>query len=57
MSLFTSICHDGSMFNFLCILPYAFTLSRKLYCIVMRGGWCNIIVLNVHAPSEEKSDD
>jgi hypothetical protein len=24
--------------------------------IVMRGRWCNIIVLNVHAPSEEKSD-
>ena len=23
----------------------------------MRGGWCNIIVLNVHAPSEEKSDE
>jgi len=23
----------------------------------MRGRWCNIIVLNVHAPSEEKSDD
>jgi hypothetical protein len=23
--------------------------------IVMRGRWCNIIVLNVHAPSEEKS--
>jgi hypothetical protein len=22
----------------------------------MRGRWCNI-VLNVHAPSEEKSDD
>ena len=22
----------------------------------MRGGWCNIIVLNVHAPSD-KSDD
>ena len=22
----------------------------------MRGGWCNIIVLNVHASSEEKSD-
>ena len=22
----------------------------------MRGCWCNIIVLNVHAPSEEKSD-
>jgi hypothetical protein len=24
--------------------------------IVMSGRWCNIIVLNVHAPSEEKSD-
>ena len=23
----------------------------------MRGRWCNIIVLNVHAPSEEKSDE
>jgi len=25
--------------------------------IVLRGHWCNIIVLNVHAPSEEKTDD
>jgi len=25
--------------------------------IVMRGRWCNIIVINVHAPSEEKSDN
>ena len=25
--------------------------------IVLRGHWCNIIILNVHAPSEEKSDD
>jgi len=23
----------------------------------LRGRWCNIIVLNVHAPREEKSDD
>ena len=23
----------------------------------MRGRWCNIIVVNVHAPSEEKSDE
>ena len=23
----------------------------------MRGRWCNIIVLNVHAPNEEKCDD
>jgi len=25
--------------------------------IVLRGHWCHIIVLNVHAPSEVKSDD
>ena len=25
--------------------------------IVLRGRQCNIIILNVHAPSEEKSDD
>jgi hypothetical protein len=30
--------------------------SRMLYK-VLRGRWCNIIVLYVHAPSEEKSDD
>jgi exonuclease III len=25
--------------------------------MVLRGRWCNIIVLNVHVPTEEKSDD
>jgi hypothetical protein len=25
--------------------------------IILRGRWCNIIVLNVHAPSEDKGDD
>jgi hypothetical protein len=25
--------------------------------MVLRGRWCNIIVLNVHAQSEDKSDD
>jgi len=24
---------------------------------VLRGCWCNIIVLNMHAPNEDKSDD
>jgi len=24
-------------------------------CIVLKGRWCNIIVLKMHAPSEEKS--
>ena len=31
-------------------------VSDRIPYIVLRGRWCNIIVLNVHAPSEEKSD-
>ena len=31
--------------------------SDKMSYIVLRGCWCNIIALNVHAQSEEKSDD
>ena len=34
-----------------------FVSDRVSYTsIVLRGRWCNIIFLNVHAPSEEKSD-
>jgi hypothetical protein len=25
--------------------------------IILRGGWCNVVVLNVHSPCEDKSDD
>jgi hypothetical protein len=25
--------------------------------IILRGCWCHIIVLNVHAPTEDKTDD
>ena len=32
-------------------------VSDRVSYIVLRGRWCNIIVLNVHAPSEENSDD
>jgi len=32
-------------------------VSDKVSYIVLRGRWCNIIVLNVHAPSEDKCDD
>jgi hypothetical protein len=31
-------------------------VSHTMSYIVLRGRWCNI-VLNVNAPSEEKSDD
>ena len=33
-----------------------FVSDRMLY-IVLRGCWCNIIVLNVHTSSEEKIYD
>jgi len=32
-------------------------VSYRVSHIVLRGRWCNIIVLNVHAPSEKKSGD
>ena len=32
-------------------------VSDRLLYIVLRGRWRNIIVLNVHAPSEDKCDD
>ena len=31
-------------------------VSDRMSYIVLRGRWCNIIVLNVHPTSEEKSD-
>ena len=32
-------------------------VSDRLSYIVLRGRWSNIIVVNVHAPSEEKSEE
>jgi len=32
-------------------------VSDRVSYVVLRGRWCKIVVLNVHAPSEEKSDD
>jgi hypothetical protein len=32
-------------------------VSDKMSDIVLRGGWCLIIVLNAHAPTEEKNYD
>jgi hypothetical protein len=31
-------------------------ISDRMSCIILRGRWCNIIVLNVHAPCEDKGD-
>jgi hypothetical protein len=32
-------------------------VSNRMSCIVLRVSWCDIIVLSVHAPIEEKSDN
>jgi hypothetical protein len=32
-------------------------ISDRMSYIVLRGRWCNIIVLNVHVPCEDKGDD
>jgi hypothetical protein len=31
-------------------------VSDMMY-VTLRGHWCNIIVLNVHAPTKDKIDD
>jgi hypothetical protein len=32
-------------------------VSDRMSYIRLRGRWCNIIVLNIHAPAEDKIDD
>ena len=32
-------------------------VSDRMSSVVLRGRWCNIIILNVCAPSEDKNDD
>jgi hypothetical protein len=31
-------------------------VSVRMSYIILRGRWCHIIVLNVHAPTEDKTD-
>jgi exonuclease III len=32
-------------------------VSDRMSYIILRGHWCDIIILNVHAPTEDKIDD
>jgi exonuclease III len=32
-------------------------VSDRMSYIILRGHWCNIIVVNMHAPCEDMSDD
>ena len=34
-----------------------FISDRVFVCITLKGRWCDIIVLNVHAPTEDRDDD
>jgi hypothetical protein len=33
------------------------SVSDRMSYIALRGRWCQVIVLNVHAPTEDKTDD
>jgi hypothetical protein len=33
------------------------TVSDRMSCVKLRGNWRHIIVLNVHDPTEDKTDD
>jgi hypothetical protein len=32
-------------------------VNDRMSYIILRGQWCHVIVLNVHAPTEDKTDD
>jgi hypothetical protein len=34
-----------------------FSYRMSYILVILRGRWCNIVVLNVHAPCEDKSGD
>jgi exonuclease III len=38
-------------------VKWAEFVSDRMSYMVIRGHWCHIIVLNVHAPIEDKTDD
>ena len=52
MGIESFVCHR----IVLAVKILKFGSDRMLY-IVLRGRWGHIIVLNAHAPTEEKSDD
>jgi hypothetical protein len=33
------------------------SVSDRMSYIILRGRWCDIVVLNVHAPTEDETDD
>jgi hypothetical protein len=33
------------------------SVSDRMSHIILRGCWCHVMLLNVHAPTEDKTDD
>jgi exonuclease III len=50
------IINLGQGFSYTRVKKVEFASDGMSY-IALRGRWCNIIVLNAHAPTEEKNDD
>jgi hypothetical protein len=44
------------MVSFLPAFPPINFIGDRMSYIILRGRWCDIIVLNVHAPIEDKID-
>jgi hypothetical protein len=58
-----NVNHELGTGFFLCIREsyqqlrgFSLLVTGCLLYIILRGRWCHIIVLNVHAPTEDKTD-
>jgi hypothetical protein len=51
------ICHLHIRESYMQLRGFSLLMIGFHICIILRGHWCHIIVLNVHAPTEDKTDD
>lgn len=43
--------------EFVITVCYCYNSCYNSLCITVRGHWCDIAILNVHVPTEDKSDN
>jgi hypothetical protein len=43
--------------RFISAVKWVEFVSDRMSYIILRARWCHIIVLNIHAPTEDKTDD
>jgi hypothetical protein len=46
----------GMLINYFVVKKVDFVRDRML-CIILGGSWCDTVVLNVHAPLEDRDKD